>query len=414
MSRLVLANLHGEALLAGGTAFGRGVGPGARQGALPRTLLQRLSATGTLLRVFCGAADRLWTPLPVDRSCLPDVLDCETPALVDGEPPCVLPGEQLVPWMASPVGDCVADAEVAVARRVCHRGYGVALSERLGLAVPGARMMSSVDDLAQHLADGGARAAPDGRWLLKPPYSAAGRGQLLAPDAEAWSSPSWRERVAAAFDRHGELLFEPWLDRVHDLGCRGEVVGERVNVLGVHGLVVGATGHFAGVVVAPADRVSGSAPSPALGMASRRDAAFAPGAIAGLTRAVADELIEVTRQVGQALAASGHQGPYGVDAFTHCRANGEVTLRPLCEINARLTFGRVAAEWLSVVAPEATVPGRLLFARGPLAEAVEQRRVGLATRSGGPPQQLRVVPLLHSDPSHGRGGTSAWLEVGDG
>ena len=393
MSRLVVANLHGEALLSRAT--------GAAQHALPATLMQRLSATGTLLRVFCDGTDRLWTPLPVDPSCLPELAGREAPRLIHTELPRRLPDEQLVPWMASPLGECIPERAVDVARRVCHRGFALDLCDRLGLGLPGARLISSTAELQEHLADGGARAGADGRWVLKPPYSAAGRGQLLSAGASAQVAPGWERRVCQAFERHGEMLFEPWLDRVHDLGCRGEVSGGQVHVLGVHGLVVGASGAFAGVVVAPAGAADRAACPPAAG---------APQAIAGLTPEVAEQLADVTRRVGLALAQAGHAGPFGVDGFTHRQAHGQLALRVLCEINARLTFGRVAAEWMSLLAPSASAPGRLLFARGPLDAAVAQRR-GEPAEALWASAQPRVIPLLTPDPAHGRGGTSAWLEV---
>jgi len=368
-------------------------------------LMQRLSATGTLLRVFCHGSDRLWTPLPVNSSCLPEVAGCEAPRLIHGKPPQQQPDEQLVPWMASPVGECVPESALALGRRVCHRRFGLELCDLWDLGLAGARRLTSVAELHDHLADGGARAAPDGRWVLKPPYSAAGRGQLLSPAGLAQAAPAWQQRVCKAFELHGELLFEPWLDRVHDLGCRGEVRGGEVHVLGMHGLVVGPSGAFAGIVVASPGVAGKAAYPPARGA----PAEGADQAIPGLTDEVAERLADVTRRVGQALVDAGHEGPFGVDAFTHRQPNGQVVLRPLCEINARMTFGRVAAEWMNLLAPFASAPGRLLFARGPLDEAVAQRR---ATMGGGAAAtEPRVIPLLTPDPAHGRGGTSAWLEL---
>jgi len=395
MTLLVLANLHGEALLA---ARGR-AGPQRSQDdaelvgelGIPRSLLQRLSATGTLLRVFCGAADRLWTPLPVDPSCLAPVAGWEPPALLAGEPPRPVSGEQVVPWMASPVGVCVPEAAVDVSARVCHRRFALDLAADLDLALPGARMLSSAGELNAHLADGGARAAPSGRWVLKPPWSAAGRGQLVSASDAAPVGARFLRRVEEAFARYGELLFEPWLERVHDLGTRGEVRDGAVTVHGAHGLVVGATGRFAGVAVHRfAEDTSCD---------ERARGADAGDALPGLTAAVAERLADVTRSAGHALAAAGHHGPFGVDAFTYRETCGSVTLHPLCEINARLTFGRLAAEWLDGLrGVSGQGVGRLLFARGPIPQ--------LNGRQG-----RRVIPLLHPDPGHSGGGTSAWLEL---
>jgi hypothetical protein len=381
MTRLLLANLHGEAVLA---ARRRERATGDDELGLPRSLLQRLSATGTLLRVLCRPEDRLWTPLPVDPSCLAVVDGWEAPVLLAGEPPRPAPGEEVVPWMASPVGTCVPEAAIDVAARVCHRRFGLDLAADMGLALPGARMLSSRSELSAHVADGGAAAAPSGRWVLKPPWSAAGRGQLVSPPEADPVPPRWWEQLEQAFAWHGELLFEPWLDRVHDLGTAGDVRDSGVSVQGSHGLVVGARGRFAGVEVHTSEQAGAQDTWPA-----------------GLTPALAERLADVARSVGHALAAAGYCGPFGVDAFTHRKISGEVALQPLCEINARLTFGRVAAEWLAVVAAASNdrgCSGRLLFARGPI-PAEAERQVG------------RVIPLLQPDPSHARGGTSAWLEV---
>jgi hypothetical protein len=52
-------------------------------------------------------------------------------------------------------------------------------------------------------------------------------------------------------------------------------------------------------------------------------------------------LAEVAAAVSAALVRAGYAGPFGIDAFVHAQ-DGERRLHPLCEINARHTFGHVA------------------------------------------------------------------------
>jgi len=52
-------------------------------------------------------------------------------------------------------------------------------------------------------------------------------------------------------------------------------------------------------------------------------------------------LHEVVTTVGAALFAAGYTGPFAIDAFVHRGAGGRA-LHPLCEINARYTFGWIA------------------------------------------------------------------------
>jgi hypothetical protein len=58
------------------------------------------------------------------------------------------------------------------------------------------------------------------------------------------------------------------------------------------------------------------------------------------------KLRAVAALTGQRLAGTGYTGPFGIDAFAH-RSNlppGEIVFRPLVEVNARFTMGRIALE----------------------------------------------------------------------
>jgi hypothetical protein len=59
-------------------------------------------------------------------------------------------------------------------------------------------------------------------------------------------------------------------------------------------------------------------------------------------RGIADALEEVARPAAELLAArTGYRGPFSIDAFVY-RDRGALHLHPLCELNARHTFGWIA------------------------------------------------------------------------
>jgi len=252
---MILANLDCEAVWAGVT--------------LPAGVRSLISAAGTLMRVFAEEGEPLWTPAPVAPERIPPDTGLPQPQLISG----ARPTDARVAW---------ADAD---AGPVNHRRFGLQTASALGLALPGARMVSEIP------------SELDGAWVFKPPYSAAGRGTIRgagAPDTTA------RRRIHKALATHGELLLEPWLERQADFGC--------CSGRAPHQLLVSADGAFGGI-----------------------------GHPAALSEAEDQTLRETLARVVQRLAQAGYQGPVTIDAFRHR------DFHPLCEINARMTFGGVAA-----------------------------------------------------------------------
>jgi hypothetical protein len=198
---------------------------------------------------------------------------------------------------------------------VNDRQFAAALATELGVALPGARVVTSVDELAGHLAGGGASASPTGAWVAKAIWTAAGRDRVrrvgdVLDDAT-------RTRVTRLLAVHGALVFEPWMTRVMDVGQGGRVGAEgEVVLVPPHRGLVDDGGVIRGIVVDDG-------------------AALEPGE--------RERLAEVAMAAGHALAAAGYAGPFVVDAFVY--DDGRRRLHPMCELNARLTFGLVARAW---------------------------------------------------------------------
>jgi hypothetical protein len=347
---LVVGNLDCELAWAGG-------------GALPRHVATKLAAAATLLRAVVPDGDdaALWAPGPVDVTRCPvvaggppwRVVDAIAgPAIPWGATEAVTPRAAVVDgtWrdQLAALAPSVDAARAASDRRLAH-----ALAARLGQAMSGSRTITTVDELAAHLA-----ALAPAAWVVKAPLTAAGRDRVRrrGPALDAATAT----RVRRLLERFGALVFEPWLDRIADLGQPGLVTGASSwRLLPAHVLHSDATGGFAGITIPTDDDLA---------------------AIPAAHRA---RLAEVAAAVAAELAALAYRGPFTIDAFVHRDAAGD-QLVPLVEINPRLTFGLVARAWSERLA----TPLTLRLAESPP-----------------PPGALVLLTPGSDDP------TAAWLEL---
>lgn len=164
-----------------------------------------------------------------------------------------------------------------------------------------------------------------GEILLKAPIGTAGRGARRWRGGEA---RPWAERVLA---EQGGLLVEPWRERLADLSAQAD----GPHLRGLTRFFATPAGRWRASLVGPWDL----ALSPELRRFIHADGQ-APGwverALGGLLAAIADVDLP--------------PGPRGIDAFLYQGPQGPV-LRPLVEINPRLTMGRVALELRRRLAP---------------------------------------------------------------
>lgn len=370
--RLLVANLDCEA------AFAEAAGVARYHPSLP--VARRAAALGTLLGALGRRGDALWTPLPVD----PARLSGELPVTLRSGPvralsgidailawgetrevaawraalPAAGPGSDHVDWPAR-LWSVIPDQDAAW--RCNDRRFCVPLQEELGCRLPGAALLDSVDALRAHLVALGPGA--DQAWVLKAPFSASGRLRVRrrGPDLDR----AIETRIERLFTRFGALCFEPWVERVLDIGCLGLVEGaEQWRIFPPHRLETDRAGVFRGIAL------------------EAEPGWLAPGDRQALARA-AD-------RAARALAGAGYRGPFGIDGFVYRLPRGERALQPICEINARLSFGFVARA----------------LARRHGAPALRLRVAAELPRP-----RPRVVPLLRpAADDH----TAAWIEMGPG
>lgn len=263
---------------------------GARPGATSEAALRTASALATLLRVFAGGGDVLWTPRPVDPGRIPDVPGLVRPRLSSAR---MADGKIAFAW-----------AETSpLAARVNHRGFLLGNEAGFPDRLPGIREVRRAADIA-----GG-----PGPFVLKAPWSAAGRLRIVG---EPHLGAADLERAGRLLYRYGVLIREPWLSRTADFGCSGVIDDAGVEILPPHHLLTDSRGGFRGI--------RGPLESPIL-----------------------DRIRQAARRAGEVLMAAGYRGRFGIDGLTGIDATGRERPHLPCEINARTTFGHVAAALLS-------------------------------------------------------------------
>jgi hypothetical protein len=271
----------------------------------------------------------------------------------------------VLPWM-------MPRPSPETAARVNDRSFGLEIAQKLGVALPGARRIRSFQELCSHLHAGGARAAPGERWVLKAPLSAAGRSRLRQrgrdPDERA------RRRIENLLEVYGELLFEPWMERVADFGCAG-FVGRTTHVrLPAHTTLMTPGGGFRGVEISTCH-------TPTAWLPEERQL-----------------MLESTDAVACRLRTAGYAGPFTVDGWRYRDVRGALRLHPLGEINARMSFGLVAAALRERLAEAGILPEASLV----------RLLVGVGERSPACERSDDRLPLLLPSPAEP---TTAWIEI---
>ncbi|QDT25372.1 hypothetical protein [Gimesia panareensis] len=224
-----------------------------------------------------------------------------------------------VPWgwsaamsqLAHSKGFSVRAPDLTAVRTVNARAFSFQLETEWGIALPGSCQVEDLTSLEQTL-----KALPDSAdsaWVLKANFSMSarermyGRGNQLIEPIRSWAA----KRLA-----QGQPLFlEPWVERISEAGLQLEIphAGEPTFV-GLAMLLNDARGQYRGSRI-HVDESTLQEWQPAL---------------------------EVAQRVARAVQQAGYVGALGIDAMQYRTADGEMRFRPLQDLNARYTMGRLA------------------------------------------------------------------------
>jgi hypothetical protein len=261
---------------------------------MPQHVLRRISGCALLLGAFAPDGDDsivLHTPGTVDPS---------RARFANIQIKVGVPSHWDVAW-ADPRADRANDRRTALS-----------LAQRLRCALPGARVIHSLEELDTHLASGAADAGHEGRWVCKAPWTAAGRDRAHGHGATVVGET--RVHLGRMLEKFGVVMFEPWMDRILDLGLCAQLKPDgTLHVDKPHTLLSDQRGAFQGIdLLEPA-----------------------------LTPEEHGQLARTVEGAGKMLRDLDYTGAFTIDAFVY-KHHGMRKLHSLCELNARHSFGHVA------------------------------------------------------------------------
>lgn len=309
MPHLFVANLNFEQELAGD-----------RQ-SLPKPVERMAAELAACWLPLAAPGDYVWCPQPFDprfwrrmaKRWLSEVQGVSELSQVPS-------GLELVPWGWSGAVErfgrrAHARCErppVSAVMRANSRRLAFDLETGYNAGLPRAAAVNSMAELERALREFG----PNERWVLKTEFGAAARNRVRGAGQTANSTAAgWIRRRLAA----GEWLFlEPWVRRIAEVGVQWSIPRDGPAVLeGVTGLLTSSGGEYRGSVF-------------------------------GLPPAFLEEwrpAIDVCRRAVERIQQEGYFGPVGIDAMRYRDADGTEHLRPLQDINARWTMGRLSLGW---------------------------------------------------------------------
>lgn len=193
------------------------------------------------------------------------------------------------------------------------------------------RSMAEVEQQVAILAKEGVAQA-----VIKAPFAASGRGLILVNCQRAFEGAVAR-RVQRVLVKQGEVLVEPWLQRVLDFSVQYEMESSGLRKVGLIRLHNDGRGQFKSCLFA-SKFCQGMKPELARFMME-------------VSLPVYEEGGALSRGLQAVLQQCDYRGPVGVDAFVYRDETGRLCLRQVCEVNPRYTMGRLTLELGKRVAP---------------------------------------------------------------
>ena len=273
--------------------------------------------------------------------------------------------EQLRPYAADVPATMDQPWREALPPEWFSKEIGLRLEQALGSAPETGVLLREVDSILAEIN----RLLSSGQVLLKAPFSYAGRGHLRVNAAsDPAKTRGWIENTLAS---HCAVVIEPWLERVLDFSALYEMKSTGIaSLIGLTRMENDAAGHFLGIRVSP-----------------KWGTLLEPEIAEFLFRSA--RVMEVYQEKIPALLGNllpGYSGPLCVDAMVHRRADGTLALKPVVEMNVRLTLGRIA--WEQMKCSPTSSGGRLRLLRRPSLSGAE-----LVSLNNGP-------GIFLNDPAH--------------
>lgn len=320
MRRLFLGNFHFESELA------------AARGWNPAASLLRMSAERAPSWIaLAEEGDFIWTPEPISDSFWESLAAQGLPRVCSVSEP---PQEEfeLVAWGWSPrsrmLGSRTPQPSDDSVRLGNSRNWSFELEQQLGVALPGAVRVERIEEIAdvvRRSASQFGEANSEHAWVIKANFGMAARERVLGRGPTlTTANERWLQRRLSS---DGAVFFEPWLRRRAEVGIQWTLP---------------KAGHGQ-------PELQGMTPLLTDKQGGYRGSEFSWDTIVSPEWQPA---VEVTQQVARSLQQFGYFGPLGIDAAIYEDSTGHALARPLQDINARYTMGRLALGFRRLLRPD--------------------------------------------------------------
>jgi hypothetical protein len=321
MRRVFMGNFHFESELA------------AARGWNPSSSLRRMSDERVPSWIaIAEEGDLIWTPEPIADSFWESLAAQGLPR-VRGLTSSTEPPEEfeLVPWgwsfRARLFGRQTPQPSDEAVRLGNSREWSFELERQLGAALPGAARIDRLEQLADVVRRSASQLGePESThaWVIKANFGMAARERVLGRGSKltATNEPWLQRRLKL----DGAVFFEPWLHRRAEVGIQWSLpkLGfGQPKLQGITPLLTDKQGCYRGSEFSLGETIP-----------------------AEWQRAV-----EVTQKAARQLQQLGYFGPLGIDAAIYETSTGQTLLRPLQDINARYTMGRLALGFRRLLRP---------------------------------------------------------------
>ena len=301
----------------------------------PTKILKRLNAElATSWLALARDGDLIWTPASIE-------VDFFLAAITQGLPRVVpinswdeVPGDvEFVPWgwssdarsLAKRIGSSVVPPEESAVQIANSRATSFRLEQHWNVGLDGARRIESQFDLDAVFEplDSAVR-----QWVIKSEFGMSGRERILGRGLPTPADLQWLRRRLGS---QQAVFYEPWVESMGEAGIQIDVPKSgSPRLVGVTPMLVDERGQYAGSLI-ESDR-----PSLLTKLHPWEDA------------------IEVALLAAAHLQELGYFGPLGIDAMQYRDRDGAICLRPLQDINARWTMGRLSLGLARLLAPGET------------------------------------------------------------
>ena len=294
--------------------------------------LQRLNAElATAWLSIANDGDWIWTPLAIEATFFQQAVQQGLPhvipviALKD-----VPKGIECVPWgwsrdvlkLVTRFGWSANPPPEAVVRQANSRSLSEELERLWGCGLETARRIESLAALKMAIRS---RDRSDEAWVVKAEFGMSARERILGRGPLTDADENW---VRRRLDSCGVVFFEPWVERIGEIGIQIEIPkAAEPYLIGLTPMLVDRRGQYAG------------------SWFGYDDSRFLA------ERNSWPEAIEVAIRAATHLKSIGYFGPVGIDAMVYRDRNGSCRLRALQDINARWSMGRLSLGWRELLEP---------------------------------------------------------------